>query len=243
MRWILLLYRVIRGAIKQAFREEISFSQQHKWGQCLPTWNHVGSHLEPGRVNNTKESLLDCYCVREGKGIVSCNETGRFLLPVHWSLAFIFVYIQYDLFAYKTIVSSVLTKLLFPTLCMCIFLNICICSLKCTQYSCARSTHSSRTSKAERQFSVEKIYSQITFFLLRLNTIFQNNQINKIPEGIPTIARDLISESHVSHNYQFRVFLSVPSFSSLETVFLLENTRMHLFWSWPKIPEFFGTTG
>lgn len=100
-----------------------------------------------------------------------------------------------------------------------------------TECSCARSTHSSRTSKAERQSSVEKIYSQMTFFLLHPNTIFQNNQIHKIPEGIPTIARDLISQSHVSHNYQFRVFLSVPSFSSLETVFLLENTQMHLFWS------------
>lgn len=52
----------IKGAIKQAFREEISFSQQHKWGQYLPTWNHVDSLLEPGinihNVNHTKESLF-----------------------------------------------------------------------------------------------------------------------------------------------------------------------------------------
>lgn len=71
--------------------------------------------------------------MREGKGfpfsflpatciIVLCNEIDNFLLPVPWSLHFIFVYIQYNLFAYEMIFSFSLTKLLFPPLCIGIFL-------------------------------------------------------------------------------------------------------------------------
>lgn len=65
----LVICGVIEEAIKQALREEISFSQQHKWGQYLPTWNHVDSLLEPGinihRVNHTKESLFWIAIVSE----------------------------------------------------------------------------------------------------------------------------------------------------------------------------------
>lgn len=147
MRWILLLYRVIRGAIKEAFREEISFSQQHKWGQYLPTWNPVGSHLEPG-----EESLLDCYCVREGKGFpfllfashayysfMQWNRWLPFACAMVISLYFCVNSVWFVCLQDHSFFS--LTKLLFPPLRMCIFFNMRICSLKCTQSVLVQGLH------------------------------------------------------------------------------------------------------